>query len=96
MSEKKLKKILLLGEKDDDLNVDLLLHGYKDTTVDSTCKDVSYDLVIYVDKAFRMNIPFPNAIADAELWFERTDKITSDVFLNALSHFEHCEIRKGK
>ncbi|KAL6120411.1 hypothetical protein NUSPORA_02866 [Nucleospora cyclopteri] len=64
--------------------------------LDYECKDKKYDLLIYVDNAFRLELKHPYSISDAEIWFERGDCITEKVFNRAIEHYSQCEIRNGK
>lgn len=63
--------------------------------VDFVPKDTSYDLLIYIGKSFRLNLEFPFSIANSEIWFERAETFTRQVFERALWHYSECEIRNG-
>lgn len=64
--------------------------------IDFSPKDTKYDLVIYIDKCFRLSIEYPFSIADAEIWFERGTVLTKSIFERALIHYSECEINNGK
>lgn len=82
------KKILVLSNG-------LAYHPVISSEIDFCCKDTTYDLLIYVDKAFRLNIDFPFSIANSEIWFERGNTLTKEIFDRAIHHFSECEIRNG-
>lgn len=63
--------------------------------IDFDPRDTRYDLVIVVDKVFRLSIDFPFSISESEIWFERGGALTEQIFMNALSHYSNCEIRNG-
>ncbi|KAI4291666.1 hypothetical protein PAPHI01_0940 [Pancytospora philotis] len=67
-----------------------------DARIDYQAQDCRYDLVVYVDLCFRMQLEHPFSIADAEIWYERGTAFTQAVFERALNHYSECEIRNGK
>lgn len=70
-------------------------HPTISSEIDFHPANTTYDLLIYVDKIFRLNIDYPFSIANAEIWFERGDTLTKDIFDRAIVHFSECEIRNG-
>ena len=83
------KKILIIAHK----------YSFKpsiDAEVDYIPKNKDYDLFIYIDKVFRLNIDIPFCIANSEIWFERGYELTEEIFTRALVHYSSCEIRNGK
>lgn len=63
--------------------------------IDFHPRDIQYDLVVVVNKVFRLSIDYPLSIAEAEIWFERGSALTKRIFMNALDHYSNCEIRNG-
>lgn len=63
--------------------------------IDFYPKDTTYDLLIYVDKRFKLFLEYPLSIANSEIWFERGSSLTQKVFENAVIHYSNCEIRNG-
>ncbi|ORD95691.1 hypothetical protein A0H76_649 [Hepatospora eriocheir] len=59
-------------------------------------KGIIYDLIVYVEWKFRMNIKYPECVSDAEIYFVRGESITEKIFLDALKHYNGADIRKGK
>lgn len=73
----------------------LKYHPTVSSEIDFHPKDTRYDLVIVVDKVFRLSIDFPFCLAESEIWFERGSALTEQIFMNALEHYSNCEIRNG-
>lgn len=82
------RRILVLAPK-------VLFQPNIQSDIDFEPKDKDYDLLVYVDKAFRLNLKFPFSIANSEIWFERGEVLTEQIFLRALRHYSNCEIRNG-
>lgn len=85
------KKVLLVGNI-----VGQILPPVPDIQIDNQCGNTHYDLIVYVDLVFQLDIKYPVAISDAEIWFERGTFIDQYVFQRALAHYEVCEQRRGK
>lgn len=85
------KKVLLVGSI-----VGQILPPVSDIQIDNQCCNTHYDLIVYVDLVFQLDIKYPVAISDAEIWFERGTSIDQYVFQRALAHYEVCEQRRGK
>lgn len=85
------KKVLLIGNI-----VGLILPPNPDIQIDNQCSNTHYDLIVYVNLVFSLDIRYPAAISDAEIWFERGTYIDQYVFQRALAHYEVCEQRRGK
>lgn len=66
-----------------------------ESEIDFHPKDTEYDLVIYVDKRFKLSIEYPFSIANSEIWFARGSALTQKIFENAIIHYSNCEIRNG-
>ncbi|OQS55795.1 hypothetical protein EHP00_1617 [Ecytonucleospora hepatopenaei] len=64
--------------------------------VDVIGRDVKYDLVIYTDIVFSLNLKHCKSISDAEIWFERKEEMTNTIISNAIDHYKKCEKRLGK
>lgn len=59
--------MLLIGE-----NAHEFEHlNFKDVNVDVVGQNIAYELIVYVNPIFKLNLEFPRSIADAEIWFER-------------------------
>ncbi|EED42966.1 hypothetical protein EBI_24853 [Enterocytozoon bieneusi H348] len=73
-----------------------ILPPVPDFQIDIQWGNPHYDLIVYVDLVFQLDIKYPVAISDAEIWFERGTSIDQYVFQRALAHYEVCEQRRGK
>lgn len=82
------KKILIICPN-------LSYHPTISSEIDFYPKNTTYDLLIYVDKLFSLNLEFPFCIANSEIWFERGDTLTKNIFDRAIQHYSECEIRNG-
>ncbi|ORD93789.1 hypothetical protein ECANGB1_1549 [Enterospora canceri] len=90
MNNKQPKNVLVIAKV-----IDCDLENYP-IAIDTVPKDKEYDLLVYVDYRFNLDMIYPYSIANAEIWYERGDTVDCGVMERAFEHYRTCEIREGK
>jgi hypothetical protein len=63
--------------------------------IDFSSKNTEYDLLIFVNKNFKLNLEFPGSIANSEIWFERGEYLTEKIFNRAMEYYSNSIQRNG-